>query len=265
MSLHVATHPEPAMPHLEDGDFLRLEDAELTAEERARVTGHLAQCARCSGHRAALLAIAARLRAVHEHVALPPALATPPWHERRLHVAARPPRSTARHVRRAVHIALWTGAAVAGLAVAAAASPSLRQWLASRIRPSVAGAPTHSTERTPIEAAVGVASHTAEVSFVPTSATLTINLRTTAGDSVEVRPTTSEAVRVRGRATGGEPTVIIMPEGLALVSPPGGTTAYQVDVPPNVRLVEIRHQARSLARLARETLDRQGGWRARVP
>ena len=29
MSLHVATHPEPASPHVEDGDLLRLEDAEL--------------------------------------------------------------------------------------------------------------------------------------------------------------------------------------------------------------------------------------------
>ena len=264
MSLHVAPHPEPSMPHLEDGDLVRLEDAELTAEDRARVTGHLEQCARCSGQRAALLAIAARLRATRQDVVLPPALATPPWHGPRLRVSARPARSTARRVRRAARIALWAGTAVAGLAVAAAASPPLREWLGSHIRPSAARAPvvTPVAERPTV---AGVTSHTAEVAFVPTSTTLTIDLRTTSGDSVEVRPTTSEAVRVRGRATGGEPTVIVMPDGLALVSPPGGTTAYWVDVPPNVRLVEIRHQARSLVRLARETLDSQGGWRARLP
>jgi len=110
---------------------------------------------------------------------------------------------------------------VAGLAVAAAASPPLRGWLASRIRPPAARAPvdTRVTER-PSTSTPGVAvSHTAEVAFVPTSPTLTINLRATSGDSIDVRPTTSEAVRVRGRATGGEPTVVVMPDGLALVSP----------------------------------------------
>lgn len=268
MSLHVATQPEPAMPHLEDGDLLRLEDGELSGEDRARVTVHLAQCVRCSGQRAALLAIAARLRAMHQDAVLPPALATPPWHGPRLHVAARPARATARRVRRAARVALWAGTAVAGLAVAAAASPPLREWLASRVRPPTARAPvaTDVAERHAPEGAVGgVASHTADVSFVPTGTTLTITLRTASGDSVEVRPTTTEAVRVRGRATGGEPTVIVMPDGLALVSPRGGTTAYRVDVPPNVQLVEIRHQARPLARLAREALDRQGGWRAQLP
>ena len=267
MSLHVATHPEPASPHVEDGDLLRLEDAELNADDRARVTIHLAQCARCSGQRAALLAMAARLRALHQDVVLPRTLASPPWHAPRLQLAARPARSTARRVRRTVRSALWAGTAVIGLAVAAAASPPLRDWLASHFRPSAARAPvvTRATERPVTRTTAGGVSHTAEVAFVPTSTTLTINLRTTTGDSVEVRSTTSEAVRVRGRATGGEPTVIVMPDGLALVSPRGGTAVYQVDIPPNVHLVEIRHEARSLARLAREALDRQGAWRARLP
>lgn len=266
MSLHVVTHPEPAMPHIEDGDLLRFEDAELSPDDRARVAEHLARCARCSGQRAALLAIAGRLRAAYHDAVLPRALATPPWHEPRLHVAARPARASARRVRRTVRIALWAGIGVAGLAVAAAASPPLRGWLASRIRPPAAPAPvvTRVTDR-PTTGTPGAVSRTAEVAFVPTSTTLTISLRGARGDSIEVRPTTSEVVRVRGRATGGEPTVVVLPDGLTLLSPPAGTTAYQVDVPPNVQSVEIRHDARSLARLTRESLARQGGWRSRLP
>jgi anti-sigma factor RsiW len=264
MSLHVTNPPEPARRHLDGADFLRFEDAELTAEDRARVTDHLAQCARCAGQRAALLAIAARLRQANQDVVLPPALATPPWHQPRLRATARPARSASRRVRRAVGVALCAGVAVAGLAVAAAASPPLREWLVSHLHPAPVRAPI--AERPTAEpTASGTAPHTAEVSFVPTSATLTISLRATSGDSIEIRPTTSEAVHVRGRASAGDPTVIVMPDGLALVSPRGGLAAYSVDVPPNVRVVEIRHRARSLVRLTRETLERQRGWRARLP
>lgn len=153
------------------------------------------------------------------------------------------------------------------LAAAAAAAPLLREWLAARFQsPSANTAPAGPGI---IPASPGdhgsLTSHAADVSFVPTSASLTINVSGANGDSMEVRTTPFEAVHVRGRGTEGEPTVVVLPDRVQLVSSPGGTTAYSVEVPPNVRVVEIRHDGRVWARLAREALDAQGMWRARLP
>jgi len=271
MSLHVAhTSQSAAPPHVDDGDILRLVDGELPTEEQARVTGHLAACAQCAGRRSALVAVAARIRAANHEVALPGQLATPPWRILAPDAPGAPVVAlrAAPLGRRMIGVALRVGTAVTVLAVAAAAAPPLREWLGARFPRSagstpvdrpVTGGPLAGREDRPPTA------HTAEVSFVPTSATLIVSVTAVSGDSLEVRTTPSETVRVRGRATGGEPIVVVRPDGVRLVSPRQGTTVYWVDVPPNVSVVELRDDGHVLTRLARSALDAKGPWRGLLP
>jgi anti-sigma factor RsiW len=271
MSLHVAHTPQSAAPlHVDDGDLLRLADGELTAEEHAHVMGHLADCAQCSGRHSALLAVAARFRAAHQDAPLPERLMRPPWGAygagaSHTVLAARRPASLGR---RTAGIALRAGAAIAVLAVGAAAAPPLREWLGARLQRSSGNTPVGNLATDGPRAGGATrprTSHTAEVSFVPTSATLMVSVDAVSGDSIEVRTTPAEAVHVRGRATGSEPLVVVQPDGVRLVSPRDGTTVYSVAVPPNVRFVELRDEGHLLTRLARSALDAQGPWRALLP
>jgi len=264
MSLHVAHPPEPAaLPHVEDGDLLRFQDGELVPDHRARVAAHVDACAQCAGRRAALVAVAERLRRAHGTVALPPELATPPWHNEargQSAVLAPPPLG-----KRTTSVALRVTAALVALAAAAAASTPIRGWLFGLSERPAPHAPIQQPAAVARTTTPTVALHTADVSFVPTSATLTIALRATAGDSVEVRAIGDEAVRIRGRATTGDPTVIVLPDRVELVSPRNGVSAYVVDVPPNVHVIEVRDSVHVVTRLDRETLDSRGAWRGRLP
>jgi anti-sigma factor RsiW len=270
MSLHVAdTSESAAPPHVDDGDLLRLEDAELEASERARVVSHLSTCVRCSGRRAALVAVAARLNAATRSAQMPAALAVPPWHRASIDAlpgvvrVRRPPASLAP---RALGTAVRAAAALGLLAVAAAAATPLRGWIVSHVRRPVTPL-TRSSVRQPRSGRTPdvAASHTASLSFVPTSDVLTIGLVAMSGDSIEVRPTESEAVHVHAISTGGEPTLIVKPDRLELVSARQGLTAYAVDVPPNVRVIDVRDASRVLVHLTRAALDARGSWRGVLP
>jgi hypothetical protein len=272
MSLHVASLPEsPAPPHVNDGDLLRFEDAELDASERGRVATHLAACAQCAERRDALLAIAAWLRVAYRDTVMPPALATPPWQSalraRRVRAIRMPPRPAAVG-RRALGTAMRAAAALTLLAVAAAAATPVREWIGARFGRSIVSSPVAppAPTRPRSEPALGpLDSHTAAVSFVPTSEVLTIDLSAARGDSIEVQATMSDAVHVRARASGGEPTLTVMPDRLKLVSASSSATVYSVGVPPDVGLVEIRIGGRVLVRLTRAVLVAHGGWHRLLP
>jgi anti-sigma factor RsiW len=255
MSLQIAGTSESAALHVDDGDLLRFEDGELDASERARVITHLEVCARCSDRHVALVAIAARLHAVTHNVEMPAALAVPPWSRSRVSVL---PRTAGR--------AGWVTAALALLAVAAAAATPVRHWISDRAEASRVSAARSTVDGPrPKRTVDSSASHAASLSFVPTSALLSIGLDARSGDSIEVRPTEREAVRVSARSTGGEPTLIVKPDRLGLVSAGQGVTVYTVDVPPNVRMLDVSDRNRVLVHLTRAALEVSGAWRAVLP
>jgi hypothetical protein len=272
MSHNALTSESVAPRHVDDGDLLRFEDSELDGDEHALVVSHLATCARCSDRRAELLATAARLHMANEGVVLPAALAMPPWRhaseKSRLRIVRDPARRTAPLPQRALGTATRAAAALILFAVGAAASTPVRGWIAEQYRRLGASAPVaRPAPASPGSDAAANLSlrHAAALAFVPTSEVLRIGLDARTGDSIGVRATASDEVQVRARTTGGEPTLIAMPDRIRLVSAREGVTVYDVDVPPNVMVVEVHDQSRVMIRLTRATLETRGGWRDVVP
>lgn len=262
--------PLAPSPHVEDGDLVRLQDGELPDDVVASVTAHLAACRRCARRGDALRRVTARLRAAGRYdVALPAELATPPWRPRR----AQPDRRTLRAGTRR-RASFRGGASVARaaaalslLAAAAAATPSLRATVGAWVsRDAVA------PSAKPLAPAAGgrggtaaPASQSGEIAFAAVGDTLHIAVRSEEGDSVIIRASRAALVRVRFDASGSGPSVVLLPDGVRLVSAGPGRTAYVIDVPRDVRIVQFADERRAGVRTLRPTWNDGALWRVALP
>ncbi|MEP6731021.1 MAG: zf-HC2 domain-containing protein [bacterium] len=256
-------------PHVNDGDLLRFDDAELDAGERARVLRHLASCTHCRERHDALRTIAERVHVAYQETFVPPVLMTAPWHRSAAEIRVANFGAGARRRqasgRRVLVTAVRAAAAVAMIAAVAAASTPVRKWIATRHQPS--GASIHVPRPAHVrgESPTSLPSHMASLSFVSSSDVLTIGLDARKGDSILVHASNSVAVRVRAQTTGDEPTLIAMPDRVQLVSAASGVTSYAVEVSPQIRIIEVRDHRRVLVRLTRDALEARGGWQGIVP
>lgn len=196
--------------HADDGDLIRLVDRECTAEERARLEGHLATCRPCAQRRATLERLSAAVTA---------ALAGD------------------RTARRAWRGGALRAAAVLLLVVAAAASAQpVRAWIAERwgdLRGLVA------PYAAPEPQAVGAGTTT--VRFVPTTSVFAIELaaRQDAGVlTIEVSGDSTAMATVTPATPGAELTVL--PAGLRIVNRPGDGASYVVRLSTGVTEVVLR-------------------------
>jgi hypothetical protein len=258
--------------HIDDGELVRwLDGGLMTLTQRAAVERHLADCAPCVARRRALADATARLHAAQQAVTLPASLATPPWRQpaaaRR---AARPRILAARgrvpHANAARTIAAATVLLAAG---AAAALSPVRTWIAARMTAHTTArstpVPRTAEGSTALPIAAGVAWHRVDLAFVPDAERLTIELQGASGDTLVVHSGAGAAVRVRARATGADPTVIVLPHGVRLGRGDAAASAFDVELSGRTRAVEVSGPRGFRVRLTRAAVSAPEGWRAVVP
>ncbi len=203
--------------HLNDGELIRLLDGECSAEEQARIAGHLAMCPACAQGQEVLHRLASAVTA---------ALVSGDELVR----SVRTPRRTWRlgAVRAAaVLLAVSVG-------VAAANVPPVRAWLSARwtgLRGLVRPRATPGTE----------APRSTTVRFVPTTRVFTIELvaRQDRGVlTIDVSADTIASATVTSGGRGEE--LVVLPEGLRIVNRPDDKSSYEVRLPGPVTQVTVR-------------------------
>ncbi|MBV9879326.1 MAG: zf-HC2 domain-containing protein [Gemmatirosa sp.] len=260
--------------HIDDGDLVRwLDGGTMTLTQRTAVERHLADCAPCAARHRTLADATARVHAAQQGVALPVSLATPPWHRPAAARRTLRPRFAAARWRvpnasAARTIAAATVLFVAG--VAAALSP-VRTWIASRATARTTARTTARATRVarPTGPAAALPNATAwhhvDLAFVPDADRLTIELRGASGDTLVIHAGSGAAVRVRARAPGADPTVIVLPHAVRLGRDDVPASAFDVELSVRTRAVEVSGARGPRVRLTRAAVSAPEGWRVVVP
>jgi len=203
--------------HVNDGELIRLLDGECSAEEQARVEGHLATCPACAKRRAVLDELTQAVTAAL--------------------VRGDEPVRAVRMPKRRWHRGAFRAAAVlllVSVGVAAASAPPVRAWLSARwadLRGLVGPRSTTGTEPR------GVTT----VRFVPTTAVFTIELvapQDTGVLTIDSAADTLASATVTPSMRGEE--LVVLPDGLRIVNRRSDKASYEVRLPRSVTGVRIR-------------------------
>ena len=205
------------LQHVTDGELIRLLDGECSAEEQARITGHLATCPACAQRQEVVdklaNAVTAALLSGDERVR-PKRIPRRPWRLGAVRAAA-------------VLLAVSVG-------VAAASVPPVRAWLSARwtgLRGLVGPRATPGTE----------APRSTTVRFVPTTRTFSIELvsrQDTGVLTIDLSPDTLASATVTSGGRGEE--LVVLPERLRIVNRPDDKSSYEVRLPGRVTQVMVR-------------------------
>lgn len=205
-----------AMLHPDDADLIRWMDGALAADERLGLEAHAGTCPVCAARRAVLERRAARLSALLRTTDIP-APSTP----LRVTIATRAPGLPS----------WWRMAAVVALAIAGAAVPPLRAWIAEVARTAwtvVTGSrPAEQTPRPSV------------VAFVPTGPTLTIRIPARPNGALTVEVVAGEQVTMVGAGGQELPGVTVFPDQMVVAEDADSAASYVIRVPARLRNVRI--------------------------
>jgi hypothetical protein len=226
----------PAAPHPDDGDLIRLVDAECTDVERGQMEVHLAACDVCAARHVALVR---RTRQVHEMLA---AGDTAPDVDAQPNLRAPRPWWRTRRVR----IALRAAVLLIAVGVVGAGAQTARTWMQAhwpQVREALRRQPTGTRPVAPLASSTAVHFNpdrptlTIEVSARQAAGTMVIDIVSDTLATVVITPSTSDAA------------VLVLPEMLRIANRPAMTTNYVIHVPTRVKVVEVRIASQSMRRL----------------
>jgi hypothetical protein len=257
--------PAPSA-HVADEDLVRwLDGAPMTLTQRTAVAEHLVDCTPCAARRRVFADATARLHAAQQAVALPASLATPPWRQpEAVRHGARPRLVAARRKVPNAARALAAAAVLLAAGAAAALSP-VRGWIAARTTARATLVPRSAGRPATTPTTLGVAWHRVDLTFVPDAELLTIELRGASGDTLVVHGGDAAAVRVRARAPGVDPAVIVLPHVLRLGRADVSASSFEIALSGRTRAVEVIGPRGLRVRLARAAIMAPEGWRAVLP
>jgi hypothetical protein len=204
--------------HLEDGVLMQLVDGDAAAPAGARE--HLAGCAGCANRVSALERAAGVLRASLPDVPMP-RMALPVVKRRQW----------------VIPIPVAIAATVVALASAAAATPSIRRWVADRLSPAASrGSMVGPTISPPLDARRA----TVTASFIPTDSVLTIRVaRAQTSGAIHLVANTGEKVSAQAVGNIGTEELVVSPTGIGLTNTATSVADYRIAVPASVRSIRL--------------------------
>lgn len=201
--------------HPDDADLVRLMDGALSGADRASLDSHVTACVDCARRRAILVRRSQRVSQLLRLVDAP-APATP------LRVTLKPAGASP---------TWWRIAAVVTVAIAAAAVPPVRAWIAEAAR-SVWAAATGTTAPRPVPDRTGVA-------FIPAGSVLTIRMPAQGVASITLEVVDSARVTMVEKSGRPLPRVTVLPDELRVDQGTDSTASYLVRVPIRLEAVRI--------------------------
>lgn len=241
------TETIPLVPHLSDGELVRLLDGECDPAERERAEAHTASCEPCAARLARLRQRTTRLAQMLERADFPVPHAPAPADageeapgviplRRRPGPAASPAGRPWLRVAAVILVALGIGVA------ASPARAWIAQWIAERLAADRAGSGDPAPSAPPAQAVpTAPPAAVAQVQFTPAGSEFTLEVahRQAAGAVLLERSAGPNATAEVVGGTGGA-DLLVLPAGLRIQNAPGSAAEYRVSVPAGIERVRLR-------------------------